>query len=222
MDQVLEVNGLSAALGRNTILSDVTFRLKTGEIVGLFGRNGSGKSTLLKCVFGVVKVSSIDIKIDGQIIEQKQVIPSQKIGYLPQDSFLPKSYKVRDVIPLIVPDAEKQDAVFYASQVPSFDMKKVGELSLGQLRYLELLLIGSLDHTFLMLDEPFSMLEPFYKDLVKEYLNQLKINKGIIITDHYYHDVLELTDRNYLLKDGNLVSIKDQKDLSAHGYLKTK
>ena len=72
---------------------------------------------------------------------------------------------------------------------------------------------------FLMLDEPFSMVEPLYKDLIKELLIQLKTKKGIIITDHYYNDVFSVTDRNLMLKDGQLFAVNGKNDLTAHGYL---
>ncbi len=110
--------------------------------------------------------------------------------------------KVRDVIPMFCDDEEKQNKVFYAPGVSKFDSIKVGKLSLGQLRYLEILLVRSLDHPFIMLDKPFTMLEPLYKDLIKDLLLKLKESKGILLTDHYYEDVLEITDANMLLKDG--------------------
>ena len=93
---------------------------------------------------------------------------------------------------------------------------------MGQLRYLELLIIGNLEHQFLMLDEPFSMIEPLYKDVIKELLLKLKETKGIILTDHYYDDVLQVTDRNFILKDAIKIEIKNREDLYKFEYLKSK
>ena len=90
---------------------------------------------------------------------------------------------------------------------------------MGQLRYLETLLVGSLDHPFIMLDEPFSMLEPLYKALLKELLRDLSETKGIIVTDHYYRDVLDITHSNFLLKDGNKIEIFEPMDLANNGYI---
>ncbi len=90
---------------------------------------------------------------------------------------------------------------------------------MGQLRYLETLLVGSLDHPFIMLDEPFSMLEPLYKELLKELLRNLSPTKGIIITDHYYHDVMDITNANFLIKDGNKIEVSEKFDLVKNGYL---
>lgn len=216
---LLKVTNLNKSYGKKVILKDINLDCKVGEIIGIFGRNGTGKSTLLKLIFGTVKADSILIEINSEIIPQKKVISSKKIGYLPQDTFLPKEQKVREIIPLFFPNGEEQDKIFYSPQVSSFEKIKVGKLSLGQLRYLELLIIGSLNHQFLMLDEPFSMIEPIYKDVIKGLLLELKKSKGIILTDHYYNDVLEITDKNFVIKDAKKIEIKDRNDLVKYEYL---
>ena len=219
MKHFLEISGAYKTFGKKRILENIAFDLKIGEILGIFGRNGSGKSSLLKMMFGTLPANHIQIKFDSEIVEASEIIPRQLIGYLPQDSFLPKGTKVRDLIPLFCDDEEKQNKVFYAPGVSKFDNTKVGKLSMGQLRYLETLLVGSLDHPFIMLDEPFSMLEPLYKELLKELLHDLSQTKGIIVTDHYYRDVLDITHSNFLLKDGNKIEIFEPRDLANNGYL---
>ena len=216
---LLEIRNATKKFGQKTILKAIDFDCKTGEIIGIFGRNGVGKSTLLKMIFGVVKADSIKTQVDSQPIPQNKVIQSQTIGYLPQHSFLPKDLKVRSVIPLFFPDGDRQDKIFYAPQVSSFENIQIGKLSLGQLRYLELLLIGNLQHTFLMLDEPFSMVEPLYKEVIKTLLVEIKKTKGIILTDHYYTDVLEITDKNYLIKQAEIIPIFGLDDLVKNDYL---
>jgi len=216
---LLKVTNLNKSYGKKAVLMNINLDCKTGEIIGIFGRNGTGKSTLLKLIFGTVKADSILIKINSDVISQKDVIKSKRIGYLPQDSFLPKERRVREIIPLFFPNGDDQDKIFYSPQVSSFEKIKVGKLSLGQLRYLELLIIGNLNHQFLMLDEPFSMIEPIYKDVIKGLLLELKKSKGIILTDHYYNDVLEITDKNFVIKDAKKIEIKDKNDLVRYEYL---
>ncbi|WP_109302222.1 ATP-binding cassette domain-containing protein [Aquimarina sp. AU474] len=216
----LVVKSLTKSFRKQIVLNDFSFQCKIGQIIGVFGRNGSGKSTLLKCILGTLKSNSIIIIIDGEHITPKKIIPDGRIGYLPQDSFLPKEKKVRDIIPLIHPKGDIQDRIFYAPNVYKIDNKRVGELSLGELRYLEILLLTYLDHQFLMLDEPFSMIQPIYKDWIKELLLSAKEKKGILITDHYYEDVLEVTDTNMIIKEGKPIAIKNKKDLINHGYLR--
>ena len=215
----LEVHNVTKVFGDTTILNNVDFTCEMGEIIGLFGRNGSGKSTLLKLLFGTLKADSISIKINTEILEPKAIIASGKIGYLPQDSFLPKELKVRQVIPMFYGGSSDQDLIFGAPYVHRFDAKRVGQLSLGQLRYLELLLVGNLEHPFLLLDEPFSMIEPLYKDAIKTLLKKLTFYKGIIITDHYFEDVLDITTKNYLLKDAKLIQVNSKQELVAMNYL---
>lgn len=218
---LLKVTDLNKSYGKKSILRNINLECKVGEIIGIFGRNGTGKSTLLKLIFGTVKADSILIKVNSEIISQKAIIPSKKIGYLPQDTFLPKERKVREIIPLFFPNGDDQDKIFYSPQVSSFEKTKIGKLSLGQLRYLELLIIGNLKHQFIMLDEPFSMIEPIYKDVIKSLLLELKKTKGIILTDHYYNDVLQITDKNFVIKDSEIIEIIDKSDLVKYEYLRS-
>jgi len=216
----IDISEASKSFGNTKILSNASIQIPFGKIIGLFGRNGSGKSTLLRLIFGSLQADSIKLLVDGVHIKPHNVIASQQIAYLPQDSFLPKELHVRKIIPLLFPNGDDQDAIFYAKGVASFEKQLIGKLSIGQLRYLELLLIGNMNHSYLMLDEPFSMIEPLYKDIIKDYLSKLKKQKGIILTDHYYDDVLEITDTNYILKDGLLKKINSQEDLFKYEYLK--
>ena len=217
--ELLEVENLSKSYKNKLILNDINFECRVGEILGIFGRNGTGKSTLLKIVFGILKADSVFIKLNYKVIHPKEIIPLKMIGYLPQETFLPKGLIVRDVIPLFFSDGEKQDEIFYSPKVSSFEKNKVGNLSLGELRYLELLIMGNLQHPFLLLDEPFSMVEPIYKEKIKELLLELKKSKGIILTDHYYNDVLDVSNKNLLIKDTQKISIKNKEDLVNHKYL---
>lgn len=219
---LLEIINVKKSYGKICVLNNISFKCKTGEIIGVFGRNGAGKSTLLKLIFGVIKADEILIKINSKVISQQEIIPSKKIAYLPQNTFLPKEKTVREVISMFFPEGDTQDKIFYAPQISSFEKIKTGKLSLGQLRYFELLIIGNLNHPFLMLDEPFSMIEPLYKDIIKDLLLKLKVSKGIIMTDHYYEDVLQVTNKNFVITAGDKVEIKNKEDLIKCNYLSSK
>ncbi|WPY98529.1 ATP-binding cassette domain-containing protein [Christiangramia sp. OXR-203] len=218
--RILQARNIQKSYADN-ILNDLNFQCKTGEMIGIFGRNGSGKSTLLKILFGKIKPDQGSIYLDERELTSSSIISEKLIGCLPQDSFLPKNSTVQDIIPFFHPDGEAQDRIFYAKGVGNFASRKIKELAIGQRRYLELLLVGNLDHPFLLLDEPFSMVEPLYKECIIEFITNLKARKGIIITDHYYQDVLNVASKNFLLKNGNLVSISSEADLLTEGYLKT-
>lgn len=219
--RLLEISNAEKSFGARKILDRISFTCRTGGITGIFGRNGSGKSTLMKMIFGTTKADSIEIKVDEQKLAPSEVIPSQMIGYLPQDSFLPKESKVRDIIPLFFPKGEEQDKIFYAEGIAAFDNRKIGKLSAGQLKYLEVLLLGHLRHPFLFLDEPFSLVEPSFIEKIKEFLISLKDHKGIVVTDHYYADVLDISTENFVIKHGKKFAIDNEEDLMKHEYLKS-
>lgn len=215
----LIVNKLSKKFKKRIILSDISLRIKTGEILGIFGRNGCGKSTLLKILFGTLRSDDENILIDNECFNSSRNIELMNISYLPQDSFLPKDLKVRDVIPIYYKDGDAQDKIFYDPRIAKFERQKIETLSLGERRYFEILLISRLPHQFLLLDEPFSMVEPLYQDSIKELLFQLKKEKGILITDHYYRNVFEVSDRKMFIKDGKAIEIENEIDLIKNGYL---
>lgn len=215
----LIINKISKKFQKRIVLSDISLRIKTGEILGIFGRNGCGKSTLLKILFGVLPSDDQEILMDNECFNPVSNIKLMNIAYLPQDSFLPDNLTVRDVIPLHYKDGDAQNRIFYDPRIAKIERQRIGTLSLGERRYFEILLVSRLPHKFLMLDEPFSMVEPLYQDSIKELLIKLKKDKGIIITDHYYRNVLDVSDRKMLIKDGRAIEIENEIDLIENGYL---
>lgn len=224
----LELHSVYKSFDKKEVLSDVSFALKSGEILGLFGKNGSGKSTLLKILFGSLKADSLDLRLNGSSLISKTIIPDQIIGYLPQNNFLPKHLKVRDMIPYFYENGEDQDLIFRAPFIEKIAKRKIGTLSIGESRYLELVLVAHLSHPFLLLDEPFSMIEPLYKERIKDLLISLTkdnsgnglTNKGIIMTDHYYPDVLEVATKSMVIVNGVSRQVKNKSDLQKEGYLR--
>lgn len=215
----LSVRKIVKSFNGNPVLTDIQTEVQTGEILGVFGRNGSGKTTLLKILFGTLKADTEEVFADQELVDLSQSIPKQLISYLPQHSFLPKDITVRSAIYIYLKNSESINRVFYDHRIANVCNQKVGNLSAGELRYLEILLVANLGHSFILLDEPFSLIEPLYKEVIKEGLTNLKVDKGIIITDHYYRDVLETADRFSLLKDGRFMPIKNEEDLVNNGYL---
>lgn len=218
MNHVLRLESVNHSYGQKEILSNVKLTCNTGDIIAIFGRNGSGKSTLLKILFGTQKPNNIDLYVDNTKIDN--ITPkSNLIAYLPQEPFMPKDLKVRDIIPIYFPDGDKQNKIFHSPLIHKIETQRVGTLSLGEQRYLEFLLIVNLNHPFILLDEPFSMIEPLYKDAIKEIILQYKKDKGFIITDHYYLDIFDVANKKLIIKDGISHEVKDIKDLVENGYL---
>lgn len=215
----LNVKSVQKSYGKKQILTAVGLQCCTGKITGIFGRNGCGKSTLLKILFGTVKADNNEIYINDILFKPEHNINNQHIAYLPQESFLPKNLLVSDVIIMYFEDNAIQDKLFYHKAISRFTKCKVGTLSMGEIRLLELLLVGNLNHSFLLLDEPFAMIEPIIKEYIKEFLIELKGSKGIIATDHYYKDILEIADENYIIDKGKSFKIADVNDLKGYGYI---
>lgn len=215
----LTINNVTKGFKDHPVLSDISFQTETGEILGIFGRNGSGKSTLLKILFGTLKPDTLNGFLDSERYLPSKNVQLRNIAYLPQDNFLPKDIKVRNVVPLYFSNGAIQDKIFFDPRIAKIENQRIGTLSHGERRYLEILMISRLPHEFILLDEPFSMIEPLYQDAIKELLLSIKKDKGIILTDHYYFDVLQITDRNVLIKNGTTIQIRDKSDLVENGYI---
>lgn len=209
---------ISKKFSNNTVLDSVSFQVDTGEIFGLFGRNGSGKSTLLKILFGQLEADSGDFFLNQEAYKPYKSFGQQKVAYLPQSNMYPKNLKVRDLIPMMIPEGETQDKVFYAPGIENYTRKWVGSLSEGERTHLGVVLSCHLPHPVLLLDEPFSMTDPLTIQNIKDQIVKVSEYKSIIITDHYYKDVLDITTKSALMQDGKLLEIKDVEDLRAHGY----
>lgn len=215
----LDIQHISKHFGKRAILKDVHFQLNTGEAVGMFGRNGCGKSTLMQILFGTMNSSKDALFIDNIPFRPKTNISGKLIAYLPQESFLPRDIKVRNLIAMVFSDGKVQNKVFYSPGVSSFENQRVGSLSQGMQKYVEFLLLAHMDHPFLLLDEPFSMIDPLFHNVIKEVITTKLTSKGILLTDHYYGDVWQVTKRNYILADGSTIQAKTKDDLATHGYL---
>jgi ABC-type multidrug transport system ATPase subunit len=226
----LKITRATKSFGKKKVLDNLELDVAQGEIVGLFGRNGSGKSTLLKMVFGTLSQSNrgfhsatradaLTLTIDGKECLPRHIIPKQLIAYLPQHKFLPSRMSIRNIIPLYFQDEETLDAIFYAPTLSKFEHLPPAKLSTGQRKYVEILMVSHLPHPFLMLDEPFSMIDPLYAELIEENLTALKEKKGILLTDHYYRHVLRIADRNFLIKDGSIRAVAGEAALREQGYL---
>ncbi len=110
------------------ILKDIYLSFYYGAKIGILGLNGSGKSTVMKIIAG------LDKAYQGDVVWA----PGYTVGYLPQETFLPKNTKVKNVIPMYFPKDERQDNVFYAPGINRIENKSIKNLSFGELRYFEL------------------------------------------------------------------------------------
>lgn len=220
MSDLLEADSILKDFGDKRVLTDIAIRCQPGEIIGLLGRNGSGKSTLLKILFGTMGADQKFIRINNTIFNQP-FKTKNTIAYLCQDNFLPKNITVKQVFEIYSKRLDQKgfldDEVF--SKISG---TKIGDLSGGESRYLEVKLLLYLDIKFLLLDEPFNGISPLHVDFIKKMIIEKSPKKGIILTDHDYRNVLDVANKYYLLFDGGLRSVKSIQDLIDWGYVPEK
>jgi ABC-type multidrug transport system ATPase subunit len=212
---VLECDGVQLDFGFNRVLSDIYLKCQEGEIVGLLGRNGSGKSCLMKIIFGMVVPSSKSVRING--IPIMSGFMKSTISYLPQHSFTPRNLKLKEAFRVY--GVKTSATINYFGELESYLDLRPSELSGGILRILEIMLVSGLPSRYLLLDEPFSGIMPAHIGKLKEFFRNLRQEKGIVITDHLYRHILEVTDRMYLLANGKTHPISHTDQLITHGYL---
>jgi len=213
---ILETDSVQLSFNGRMVLNNIYLSCRTGEIVGLIGRNGSGKSSLLKIIFGTLRGENQSVRINRHF--HSRPYAGGRIKYLPQDGFLPSYLRVGECLDLM---ADKSIPIDEWDELKNIGNQRIGALSGGQQKLLELLLILYSDADFILLDEPFSFLAPVTIDKINPLIRVQSENKGIILTDHMYHAVLETVDRLYLVQQGILNEIEDPRHLSDLGYLPT-
>lgn len=213
----LHADSITKSFGGKQVLSDIYLGCETGTVTALLGRNGTGKSTLLKIIFGTVKGDSQYIRVDDKIL-QNQTDRKGRIAYLPQYSFLPKGVKIKNLIPLFC-NQENVGKLLALELLKPLLNETCRNLSGGEKRIAETLLILYSDSKFILLDEPFSGLSPKLTAEMQRIIKGQANYKGIVISDHRFQDVLDISDEVYLLSGSHLKQIKNLKELEQHNYL---
>nr|WP_315254399.1 ATP-binding cassette domain-containing protein [uncultured Flavobacterium sp.] len=215
---LLEIDSVQKSFDNKNILSDVYLKCETTDIIGLLGRNGSGKSTLLKIIFGIESADFKFVRIDGTVKNNIKDLFAE-ISYLPQDNYIPNMLSVKKAIQLSV--LKERILQFYADEIIETMLdKKVSHLSGGELRYLEIKIILNNSSKFVLLDEPYNGLSPLMVEKVNELIAENSKTKGIIISDHNYENVIKISTKLVLLKEGKAHHLLSKDELIEKGYLK--
>jgi len=216
-NHLLEIDSVQKNFGYQSIISDVYLKCETGDIIGILGRNGCGKSTLLKIIFGIVPADFKFVRIDGVVQLQPEAL-FQEISYLHQDSCIPKSLSVKKAVQLSI-SKEYLDNFYADEMIQNIRDNKIAHLSGGELRYLEIKLVLSNPSKFVLLDEPYNGLSPLMAEKINQLILDNAAQKGIIITDHSYLNVILVATQLILMKEGKLHYLKDKMELVEKGYL---
>lgn len=217
---VLVLKNVHKTYGKRLVVNRVNLRVSPGEIVGLLGPNGAGKTTTFYIATGLVKPDAGSVKLKEKEITSLPLYQRAKlgIGYLTQQPSIFRQLSVRDNIQLVL----EQTNIPYPAQsirlqqlLAEFRLEKVAQtlgsqVSGGERRRTELAraLAAGLDGPkFLLLDEPFAGVDPIAVSEIQEIIARLRDRKiGILITDHNVRETLAITNRAYIMRDGQILA----------------
>lgn len=208
---IVEVNHISKSYGDKMAVNDVSFTVDQGEIFGIIGQNGAGKTTIIRMMMNIIKPDLGDIKILGKNLSEAS---KNKIGYLPEERGLYKKLSVIDSIIYLASlkgmdrhlVKEKADELLGKTGMMPHKRKKIEEMSKGMGQIIQFIVTIIHDPDFIVLDEPFSGLDPSNAELLKRMIVDLKNQgKAIFLSAHSMNDVEELCDRILMIKNGQEV-----------------
>lgn len=216
----IEVMNLIKDFGKKRVINDLSLNIQAGEIVGLLGPNGAGKTTTFYIILGLIEASSGDILLNDASIHDLAMYQRARlgIGYLPQDSSIFKKLSVRDNLKSIaetLPISKNAQKDKIDTLLEDFGLTGIADqmaytLSGGERRRLEIARAILPSPKFLLMDEPFSGVDPIsISDVQKMVLKLKEKNIGILITDHNVRETLKIVDRAYLVYDGSILSEGD-------------
>ena len=212
----IRTENLVKEYGHRAVVRGVNLNLNAGEVVGLLGPNGAGKTTSFYMIMGLVPVTSGKVFLDGKDITDVPMYMRSRmgIGYLPQEASVFRKLSVYDNIMAVaetLPIPKKELKGFVSSMLAELNLghlakQKAYTLSGGERRRLEITRALTARPQFLLMDEPFSGVDPISVAEVQDIIRGLKKkNIGVLITDHNVRETLSVVDRAYLIHEGRVL-----------------
>ena len=199
------------------VVNNVDISVSRNEIVGLLGPNGAGKTTTFYMITGMIKPTKGDIFLDNNNITLDPMYKRARkgVGYLAQEPSIFSKLTVENNLKLVLEmrkdlskekQNEKLDKLLDDFSVSALRQSKGGTLSGGERRRVEIARSLCMDPDFILLDEPFARVDPIAVEEIQSIVNSLKQrNIGVLITDHNVRETLSITDRSYLLFNGQIL-----------------
>ena len=212
----LLVDSVHLEFDKLQVLQSAFITAQTGRVTGVLGRNGCGKSCLFKCIMGGIQPQNISVRFNDEPETDYGHI-GRRIKYLPQNIFIPGNISLGEAYELYGVDYD--GLVAFDNKFHSYQRMTSGQLSGGEVRIAEMYMVLNSGAEFCILDEPFSNVAPKYVEMMQQLIHTHKATKGIIISDHMYEQVMDITDDLFLLRDGYTFPIKCREDLIHHGYI---
>ncbi len=212
---ILKTENLVKKYKQRTVVKGVSLEVKQGEVVGLLGPNGAGKTTSFYMIVGMIKPNSGAVWLDDKKIDKKAMFKRSRFGisYLPQEPSVFRKMSVENNIKAILQlqnlsskqRNEKLEMLIEEFGLGHIRKSKGFMLSGGERRRCEIARTLASDPKFVLLDEPFAGIDPIaVEDIMKIIIKLKNQNIGVLITDHNVHETLSITDRAYILIDGNI------------------
>ncbi len=222
----LRAESLVKKYGRRTVVNNISVEVNQGEIVGLLGPNGAGKTTTFYMIVGLIKPNDGEIFLDDDNITPLAMFrrAQRGIGYLAQEASVFRQLSVEDNILAVLEMTKlsKEDQKQKAEELlEEFSLTHVRKnlgavLSGGERRRTEIARALAVSPNFILLDEPFAGVDPIAVEEIQGIVAKLKSkNIGILITDHNVNETLSITDRAYLMFEGNLLKEGTAEDLAS-------
>jgi len=213
---VLALKELGKSYFGRRVVQNVSLSVASGSVVGLLGPNGAGKTTTFYMTVGMIKPDQGHVFLDDeQITEDPMYIRARKgVGYLPQEASTFRKLTVKQNV-LVVLEAqpltraqqeERADSLLEELGIRHLSRQKAGSLSGGERRRLEITRSLASNPTFILLDEPFSGIDPLAVIDIRKIISHLKSRGiGILITDHNVRETLCICDQAYILNNGEVI-----------------
>ena len=207
---ILTINNVTKSFGEKSVLKEISFSAESGKAVGVLGRNGAGKTTLIRIIMNVFGADSGNVTLDGNPISTQKV----RIGYLPEERGL---YPKKKIIEQLVYFAElqnidKKTAIQNAEillrrlEIEEYKNRRLDTLSKGNQQKVQLVATLIADPDIIILDEPFSGLDPVNASLLKDLVKDLiKNGKLVLFSSHQMNYIEEFCDEILILNGGKIV-----------------
>ncbi len=214
--RILKADGLVKRYKKRTVVKDVNVSVRQGEVVGLLGPNGAGKTTTFYMIVGMIRPNQGKVTLDETEITRLAMYKRARmgIGYLPQEASVFRKMTVEENIFSIlqvmpIPAAERKrrcDQLMTDFNITHLARSKGYMLSGGERRRTEIARALAGEPGFILLDEPFAGIDPIaVEDIMRIVANLKERNIGVLVTDHNVHETLSITDRAYLLFEGQIL-----------------
>ncbi|WP_300375554.1 LPS export ABC transporter ATP-binding protein [Henriciella sp.] len=212
----LVATGLAKSFGKRQVVQDVSISLQRGEVVGLLGPNGAGKTTCFYMIMGLIGADDGTITIDGADVTTLPMYQRARlgVGYLPQEASIFRGMTVEENILSVVELVEKDrtarrkevDALMDELHITHLRTQSATSLSGGERRRVEIARALASRPSFMLLDEPFTGIDPLAVSDISDLVGYLKQRGlGVLITDHQVRETLQIVDRASIIYDGGVL-----------------